>query len=280
MMTGTELRNGLKDVYFPVMFLSRNRPWRNWTDFKTRELLFQNPNLPNMMTGLRDERHLASLMAPLTFKMINTDAPKELVEKIISVPLGEVQRAKYEELKKNLLIEARDGLLTISNQAVLNMRLRQMVAMPEALGIDAPSAKMEVLLGLLEKLDGKTIIFTSFATVARLIGQKLDCPVIEGQTTAKERKRIADSQPNVMVATSAAERGINLTWLTNVVCFDLGFTSATLRQRAGRATRYGREGEARLFLLQSPNTVDVTSEAKIVMRKLKEARKICQQRAG
>lgn len=250
------------------------KPWRNWTDFKNRELLFGNPNCPNQMTGLRDERYLASLMAPLTFRMINPDAPKELVETIVECPLGEKQRASYEELKKNLLIEAREGTLTISNNAVLNLRLRQLVAHPEALGIDAPSAKEKKLLELLPTLTGKTIVFSSFASVCNVLSARYGWPVIQGSVSAKERTRIADSQPEVLLCTAAGERGINLSWLTNVISLDRGFTSATLRQRAGRATRYGRSGEARLFLFQSPNTVDVSSEAKIVVRKLKEARKI------
>lgn len=274
MMSATPLRNGLKDVYMPVMWLSRNPPWRNWTDFKTRELLFGNPQVPNMLTGLRDEEHLASLMSPLTFTMINPDAPKELVATVISCPLGTAQMLAYEELKKNLMIEAASGTLTISNQAVLNLRLRQMVAMPEALGITANSSKESALVELLKGLEGKTVIFTSFSTVAKILGKRYGWPVICGDTPAKERKRIADSQPEVMVATSAAERGIDLEYLTNVISFDLGFTSATSRQRNGRATRYGRSGEAKAFLLQSPNTVDITSEAKIVLKKLKQARKV------
>jgi hypothetical protein len=280
MMTGTPLRNGLVDTYFPVMWLSRNPPWRNWTNFCSLEAVYGNPNCPHQMTGLRSEERLADYMRPLTFQMVNPDAPKELVAQVVTVPLGDRQRAAYEELKKNLLIEARDGTLSISNQAVLNGRLRQIVSHPEALGIDAPSAKEASLLELLPKLEGKTCIFTSFASVAKLLGERHGWSVICGEMSANGRKDVTDAQPDVMIATSAAERGIDLEWLTNIISIDVGFTPATLRQRAGRATRYGRTGEAKLFLLQSPNTVDVTSEMKIVLRKLKEARKVCQQKAA
>lgn len=276
MMTGTELRNGLKDAYLPVMWLSRNPPWRNWTDFRTRELLFQNPHVPNMITGIRDESYLASLMASLVIKMVNPDAPSELTAEVIKVELGQAQRDAYEKLKEDLMLEAKNGTLTISNQAVLNLKLRQLVAHPQALGLDIESAKEKALLELLPTLKGKTCIFTSFATVAKLLGLKHGWPFIIGEVSSKGRKMITDMRPDVLICTSAGERGVDMEWLTNIVSLDQGFTSATLRQRAGRATRYGRDGEAKLYLLQSPNTVDITSEAKIVIKKLNQNRKIWQ----
>jgi superfamily II DNA or RNA helicase len=274
MMTGTELRNGLRDSFFPVMWLSKIPPWKHWTDFSNSELLHDNPNQPHQITGIRDENRLASLISPFMTEMVNSDAPKELMPTIIDVQLNEGQREAYETLKRDLMLKAENGTLVISNHGVLNLRLRQLVVMPEALGLGVPSAKESALLELLPKLEGKTIVFSSFATAASILAKRHGWPVIQGSTPTKERKRITDSQPNILVATSAAERGIDLGWLTNVISLDRGFTSATLRQRAGRATRYGRKGQAKLYLFRSPDTVDIESEEKIVRKKLNQARKI------
>jgi superfamily II DNA or RNA helicase len=275
MMTGTPLKNGLKDSYFPIMWLSCNPPWRNWTDFKNRELLFQNPNCPKQITGIRDENYLASLMSDLMIRMVNPDAPKELEVEEVLVEMNEEQRKAYDALKEDLILEVKSGTLTVSNSAVLNLRLRQFLAMPEALGHSAHSSKEKKLLEMLAVLKGKTAVFTSFATVAEILGKRYGWPIVQGSVSAKKRQAIVDSKPDILVMTSAGERGINCPWLTNVISLDRGFTPAVLRQRAGRATRYGRTGEARLFLLTCPNTVDVLSEARIVNSKLKQARK-CQ----
>jgi superfamily II DNA or RNA helicase len=274
-MSGTMLKNGLKDSYFPVMFLSWNSPWKNWTDFKNKELLFKNPMVPNMITGIRDERYLADLMKPLIITMENPDSPKELVAHIIKCDMGMDQRAAYETMKEELILEAKNGTLTISNHAVLNLRCRQFVAMPEALGHDASSAKEEALAELLPTLTGKTIIFTSFATAARILSERYKWPIIEGATSARNRKEILESAPDILVCTSAGERGVDCPWVTNIISLDAGFTSAVIRQRAGRATRYGRTGEAKLFLIQCKDSVDIYSEERIILRKLKEARKVC-----
>lgn len=274
MMSGSWLRNGLKDCFFPLAFLPQVPLYRNWTEFNDRELLHKNPTLPHMITGIRDEYHLASLLRPFMYEMINKDAPKELTATTVIVTLSPEEREVYEKMKDELIWEAEDGTLTISNQAVLNLRLRQLVAMPEALGIKLESSKVKKLTELVSSLEGKTAVFTSFATVAKLLSERFKWSVLHGGMTTKERVAVLAEEPEVIVMTSAGERGVDMPWLSNIVSMDVGFTPATLRQRAGRATRYGRTGEAKMYLLQAQHTVDVTSEARIVLRKLKEARRV------
>lgn len=274
LQSGTPLRNGLKDAFFPVMWLSLSPPWRNWTNFKTKELLFGNPLVKHQITGIRDEERLAGLVRPLMHRMFNPDAPTELVAHIVPVTLSMDEKAKYDTMVDEMIIEAENGELGISNRAVLNLRCRQFVALPEAVGIDLPSSKEAALLRLLSGLSGDTIVFTSFASIAEILSTRHGWPKIIGAMSMSQREEVIASRPKILIATSAAERGLDMPWLTNVVSMDAGFTPATIRQRAGRATRYGREGVAQLFLLQAEGTVDVTSEARIIERKLNEARKV------
>lgn len=274
LMSGTVLRNGLKDAFFPLMWLPQTPTWRNWTDFNQKELLHQNPMLPHMITGIRDQEHLASLLRPYMHTMTNPDAPTELVAEIITVHLSPEEREVYEKMKDELIWEAEQGTLTISNQAVLNLRLRQCVAMPEALNIKLESSKEKKLLELLTGLEGKHLIFTSFASVADILAQHHGWPCITGKMSAKARQAILATEPDILIATSAAERGVDCAWLTNVISLDQGYTPATMRQRAGRATRYGRTGDAKLYLLQAKDTVDITSEARIILSKLRQIRKV------
>ena len=277
MMTGTPLKNGLVDSFLPLMFLSKELPWRNWTDYRTNELLYENPKFDQMLTGYRNEEKLEDMMAEITFTMVNPDAPKELVAQEVIVEMGREQREAYEKMNKELILEIEKGTLTISNHAVLNLRCRQFAALPEALDHPAPSAKEDFLVKrMLPKLSGKTIIFTSFASIAVILGERYGWQVIHGKMSMKKRNEIVDSEPDILIATSAAERCLDMPWLSNVICMDRGFTEAVMRQRAGRATRYGHDNQARLFLMSSPDTVDMTSEYKIVMRKIKEAKKVAE----
>lgn len=275
LMTGTSLRNGLRDIFFPVMWLRDVPPWRNWTDFSNRELLHGNPNVPNQITGIRDEAYLASLLKPLMHEMVNPDAPEELIAEEVIVDLTPEHRKCYEDMVESSILETSKGTLLMSSQAVLNVRCRQIVQMPEALGVGIPSSKESALLSKMKENPGKSIVFTSFATVAQILATRHGWTLIEGSMSQKKRIKVLASNPQVIVATSAAERGIDLPDLQYVHSLDRGYTSATVRQRAGRATRYGRTGTARLFLYVCPKTVDVQSEAKIVLRKLKQAEKVC-----
>jgi superfamily II DNA or RNA helicase len=274
MLTGTALRNGLRDVFVPLMWLKEPLPWRNWTDFSSTELRHDNPNVPAQVTGIRDEAKLASMMSSVMFTMVNPDSPAELAAEEVQVPLPPDNRAVYDRLMRESVLEAETGTLTMSNRAVCFLRGRQFVQMPEALGVNLSSPKEAALLGMLREYPGSSVVFTSFATVARILSERHGWPIIEGQTSAKQRQAVLDSKPEVTVMTSAGERGINLPELKYVHCLDRGFTDATMRQRAGRATRYGRKGEARLFLYVSPKTTDDKGEMRIVNRKLNEARKV------
>lgn len=120
----------------------------------------------------------------------------------------------------------------------------------------------------------KVIIFTSFSSVARILAAKHGWLIIDGKVSNKERARIVASEPEVMIATAAAERSLDLPYITHVISLDRGFTDAVLTQRGGRANRYGRTGDVRHILLSCPGTVDVTSEARIILSKLREARKV------
>ncbi len=274
MMSGTPLRNGLVDTYMPVMFLSQTPPWKNWTAFRNQELLFDNPLVPNMMTGLRSEERLAGLMRPLMHTMINPLMSKELETKEIMVKMSAEHRKCYEDLMETSVLEAKNGVLLMSNAAVCNLRGRQILQMPEALGVDISSSKEQALLENMKKCTGRSLVFTSFSTVARILEKRHGWACVDGTMSQNQRQAVFDSEPEVIVGTSAMERGIDLPEISNVHNLDQGFTSSVLRQRAGRITRYGKTGKSLSFVYMCPNTVDYTSEKKIILRKLKEARKV------
>lgn len=152
MMTGSPLKNGLRDSYMALMFLSPTPPWKNWTMFSTQELRHDNPMVPHQITGIKNPDKLASMMAALTHRMINPGAPTRLTVKTIEVRMGREQQEAYDSFVLDSILQVKTGTIIASNRAVLNGRLRQFVAHPAALGHSAPSAKEVALLKLLGEI--------------------------------------------------------------------------------------------------------------------------------
>lgn len=278
MMTGTPLKNGLKDAFMPLMWLPQVPYWKNWTAFSNQELIYGNPKVPNQITGIRDKARLAALMASFTHRMVNPDAPPTLEVEVIRFDLSPEQRAEYDSLVRDSILETENGTLIASNKAVLHGRLRQYVAMPSVLNSTVTSTKEQELVSLLKTLKGKTLIFTSFSTVARTLAGKYAWPVIDGKVPKKQRMALLASEPSILIATAAAERAVDAPYVDNVISLDRGHTGAVLTQRGGRANRYGRTGKVKHFLLCANGTVDDKGEERIVLRKLKEARMVYAER--
>jgi SNF2 family DNA or RNA helicase len=93
----------------------------------------------------------------------------------------------------------------------------------------------------------RILVFTEFASVARgLISDLRDAglrvgEILGGGGKARDEhvEAFARGERDVMVSTSAGERGLNLQSATTLVMYDLPWTPSPLLQRIGRAHRIG-----------------------------------------
>lgn len=93
----------------------------------------------------------------------------------------------------------------------------------------------------------RLLIFTEFATVARGLIEDLDASgirvgeVIGGGGAKRDRHVVAfrNGELDVLVCTSAGERGLNLQTATTIVHYDLPWTPQGIIQRSGRVERIG-----------------------------------------
>lgn len=93
----------------------------------------------------------------------------------------------------------------------------------------------------------RLLIFTEFATVARGLIEDLDAAgvrvgsVIGGGGAKRDRNVVEfrDGELDVLVCTSAGERGLNLQTATTIVHYDLPWTPKGIIQRSGRVERIG-----------------------------------------
>lgn len=154
------------------------------------------------------------------------------------------------------------------------IKLRQVTSLPKQLknmpkNIQAiipnefNSSKLEALINLTKKFneDDKSIIFTEFTETAKIISNKLNCPMIIGSTSKSERKKLIDEYQhqkykNIVISLKAGNAGITLTEANKIIFFDLWWNPAILSQAIARAYRTGQVRDVNVFYMILENTID------------------------
>lgn len=126
-------------------------------------------------------------------------------------------------------------------------------------------AKMEAAADFCVKANEPVVVFTEYQDTAKGLRDLLDSKGVKvslfigggGAKREEELEKFKNGDSDVLVATSAAERGLNLQNAKHVLHYDHKFTPDAFFQRTGRVTRIGSvytEVEATFFVTE--NTVD------------------------
>jgi SNF2 family DNA or RNA helicase len=249
--------------------------------------------LINKIVGYKNLEFFNKAIDPYYLGRKKSDVAKELPEiisKEIRVPLLPKQLDLYEEallgfidynkfnldsFKNSLLEEETDiseELKEIKQIDKLTALIycQQIANSPLTIGIDAPSAKEEELLRLIEQelLGEKIVIYTRFKKMVdrleRLITIRLDKKVVKitGDIDNKLREDYktqfnTSEDSNIIIINSAAREGINLQSSAYLIFYDLPFSYGDFLQIIGRIHRIGSTHK-NIFLiyLMGLNTVD------------------------
>lgn len=235
-----------------------------------------NPAFPQIL-GYYDKRKVQERFMAQVYRIRRDDVITlpPLSEVRITCQMEKLQREAYETLKRDMILELKDGeRITVPNMLSLIMRLRQMADLPSVLGVDVPSAKIKALSELLESISSRKIIcFTEFATVARHLKDiHKDSLAVMGETPQSDRDAIfeqfrTDDTRRVLFLTSAAQYGVNLQVADTVIHFDQPWNEARMDQRTARAWRYGQESPVTSYRIIAENTVDEKMEKMIENKK-------------
>lgn len=268
-MSGTPAPNALHEFWNMTDWVSPGHFHRTFWEFRSRECRMLSA-FPKIL-GYYDKDKVQSRFMAKVHRVRREDVLElpPLVEVRVPCALGKKQREAYERLKAELRLELASGqALTVPNALALLMRLRQMTDLPEALGVDAPSAKTEALAELLDSVSSrKVIVFTEFASVARHLEWKYrsEAVAVTGDTPQGARDAIferfrSDPKIRLLFLTSAAQYGVNLQAADAVVHYDLPWNDARVDQRVARAWRYGQERPVTSYRIVAEDTVDVKME--------------------
>jgi SNF2 family DNA or RNA helicase len=201
----------------------------------------------------------------------------ELPDKVYSevkIELSDAEWKFYGAIQGQIRDEIEDNpKLNVGSILTMMLRLKQAVDDPRLLDEKkVASTKVATIKEILEGAAGehRVVFFTQFSTLADLLGEELEAPVIAGHVSAKERQLIVDQfqagEYPCLVSTDAGAYGITLTAADIVVHIDLPWNPARMRQREDRLHRIGQKNSVQVVSLIAQRTIDEYVK-KIIYRK-------------
>ncbi len=257
-LTGTPSSNGLMDLWaeFRLLdmgerlgrFIGQYRTSYFRPDKQNGQVVFSYKPLPGA------EKQIYSRISDITISMKFTDhlqMPK-LINSRYTVYLSETEREKYEELKKDLVLQLPGGEITAANAASLSGKLSQMA--DGAIYTDAGETvaiherKLDALEDIIEAANGKPVLVAYWFRhdLERISGrlQKLKIPYARLDTDSSIRRWNAGEIPVALIHPASAGHGLNLQSGGNtLVWFGLTWSLELYQQTVARLWRQGQASE-------------------------------------
>lgn len=252
-LTGTPSSNGLMDLWaeFKVLdmgerlgrFITQYRTNYFMPDKRNGEIIYSYKPLPYA------EDAIYRRISDITISMKSTDHLKmpELISTQLAVELSEAEKKKYEELKKDLILQLPDGEITVANAASLTGKLSQMangaVYSDDESVLEIHQRKLDALEDIIESANGKPVLVAYwFRHDLERIKKRFDVREIK---TAKD---IADwnhgSIPIAVIHPASAGHGLNLQQGGSaLVWFGITWSLELYQQTNARLWRQGQSAE-------------------------------------
>ena len=252
-LTGTPSSNGLMDLFaeFKLLdmgarlgrFIGQYRTAYFSPDKRNGQIVYSYKPLPNA------EQQIYDKISDITISMKSTDHLKmpELISTQLAVELSEAEKKKYEELKKDLILQLPDGEITAANAASLTGKLSQMangaVYSDDESVLEIHQRKLDALEDIIESANGKPVLVAYwFRHDLERIKKRFDVREIK---TAKD---IADwnhgSIPIAVIHPASAGHGLNLQQGGSaLVWFGITWSLELYQQTNARLWRQGQSAE-------------------------------------
>ena len=252
-LTGTPSSNGLMDLFaeFKLLdmgarlgrFIGQYRTAYFSPDKRNGQIIYSYKPLPNA------EQQIYDKISNITISMKSTDHLKmpELISIQLEVELSEAEKKKYEELKKDLILQLPDGEITAANAASLTGKLSQMangaVYSDDESVLEIHQRKLDALEDVIESANGKPVLVAYwFRHDLERIRKRFDVREI------KYAKDIADwnngSIPIAVIHPASVGHGLNLQQGGSaLVWFGITWSLELYQQTNARLWRQGQSAE-------------------------------------
>ncbi|MDY3661544.1 MAG: DEAD/DEAH box helicase, partial [Ruminococcus bovis] len=265
-LTGTPSANGLMDLFaeFKVLDLGERLgyfigQYRN-TYFKPDKtngaIVYSYKPLPNAEDSIYER------ISDITVSMKASEYLKmpELVISNYKVEMSEYEKKQYDEMKKNLICEIKDGEITVSNAGSLSNKLSQFangaVYDDEQNIVEIHSRKLDALEDIIESMNGKPLLVAYwYKHDLQRIKERFDVREI------KTGKDIADWNngkiPVALIHPASAGHGLNLQQGgSTLVWFGLTWSLELYQQTNGRLYRQGQKNTVVIQHIVTKGSID------------------------
>lgn len=249
-LTGTPSSNGLMDLFaeFKLLdmgarlgrFIGQYRNAYFSPDKRNGQIIYSYKPLPDA------EQQIYEKISDITISMKSTDHLKmpELISTQYEVELLEDEKKKYEELKKDLILQLPDGEITAANAASLTGKLSQMangaVYSDDESILEIHQRKLDALEDIIESANGKPVLVAYWF--------RHDLERIKKRFVVREIKTsrdIADwnngSIPVAVIHPASAGHGLNLqSGGSAMVWFGITWSLELYQQTVARLWRQGQ----------------------------------------
>lgn len=267
-LTGTPSSNGLMDLFaeFKLLdmgarlgrFIGQYRNAYFSPDKRNGQIIYSYKPLPDA------EQQIYEKISDITISMKSTDHLKmpELISTQYEVELLEDEKKKYEELKKDLILQLPDGEITAANAASLTGKLSQMangaVYSDDESILEIHQRKLDALEDIIESANGKPVLVAYWF--------RHDLERIKKRFVVREIKTsrdIADwnngSIPVTAIHPASAGHGLNLqSGGSALVWFGITWSLELYQQTVARLWRQGQT--ANTVVIQHIVTVGTIDE--------------------
>lgn len=257
-LTGTPASNGLMDLFAEFKLLDMGqRLGRFITDFRSRYFQpdKQNGYVVYSYKPLPDaEERIYEQISDITVSMKAIDHLKmpELVMSEYTVRMSEQEKEKYDEFKKELVMEIQDTEITAANAAALSNKLSQMangaIYDEENNVIPIHDRKLDALEDIIESANGKPVLIAYWfkhdrSRIARRL-QKLNIVCHEIKTPQSIEAWNKGKIPVALIHPASAGHGLNLQAGGNfMVWYGLTWSLELYQQTNARLWRQGQTSE-------------------------------------
>lgn len=297
-LTGTPISNRPDDIWSIVDWLLPGY-LGTWTQFIEQYAVFDSweGDTRGNIIGFTDLQGLAERLKPVMLRRLKEEVLHELPKKTVKdvvFELSEHEAKVYDAVRANILGDLKSDVLGKIDRSTLSMitvkmtRLQQVTDHVSLVGEGAESTKLEILMekiGEAISSGGKSLVFTRFAEMAKIISKRLESDgighrVIMGEVAHEDRQTFVndlnnDPEVKVLIGTEAAAYGLNLQGASYVFMYDLPWSISKTLQREDRAHRMGQTKPVTVYNLIAKGTID-SYVLNVISKKRKLANEVLQ----
>lgn len=270
-LTGTPLGQSQLDGFGQYRFLDPGLFGDKWFHYSNRYAIKSNPNIPQQITGYKNQEEMKTRMALVTYRCRADDVLDlpEVSHHDRTFTLASKARRAYRELEQNLIADLGSGVVTAANALVRLLRLQQctsgfLVEDDTDRVVVLDDSKEKLLEDILADLPPRepVCVFCRFRhdldAVQRVAGRtgRRYAELSGRRHDLTDRATMPEDCDLMAVQIQSGGVGIDLTRAHYFVYYSLGFSRVEYEQSLKRGHRPGQTHHTHFYHLIADGTVD------------------------